>query len=506
VVPELRYTAETGAQFPDELHDGRRAVTEQRLARPLSRRRFLAGAALGAGAVGAAALGAAEWLEDPDRPPDLYEYYVDSYWFDSSGLRDEPLRPPLRGAAKADVAIVGGGFTGLSAAIAIARRQPGRRVVVLEGARCGYGASGRNGGFADVMYTGFPAFAAEQSPEVARAVYDVIATGMAAIERLVLQDGVACDLERNGALRMAATDGQIEQLERERAGFAALGVGARLVEGEELRALVRTERFRAGLAIPTTAIVNPAKLARGMARVAASLGVTIHEATRAVHIEPGRPVRIVTEHGEVAASQAVLATNGYTPQLGILRNRLLPICNYVVATEPLSPAQWEAIGWSGRQGLSDARLQFMYLRPTADGRIVAGGEGAPYFTGSLPSSGNYPPVVERLKTSLVATFPALAGIRFTNAWGGTMAFTRDFTPRIGALGDDGNLFFGLGYCGEGVVMSQVAGRILAAFLDGDAGAFQALPFVGSEPPWVGFEPFRALGVKAAEAALRALSE
>jgi glycine/D-amino acid oxidase-like deaminating enzyme len=481
-------------------------VIEQRPSRRLSRRQFLAGATVGAGAVGAAALGAAAWLEDPNRPPDLYEYYVDSYWFDSSGLRDEPLRPPLRGSANADVAIIGGGFTGLATAIAIARRQPGRRVVILEGARCGYGASGRNGGFADVMYTGFGAFAAEQPPEVARGVYDAIATGMQAIERLVEQEGVACDLERNGALVMAATDGQIEQLERERAGFAALGLEARLTQGEEFRALVRTERFRAGLAIPTTAILNPAKLARGMARVAESLGVGIHEATRVVRIEPGRPVRVVTEHGEVEAAQAVLATNGYTPQLGIFRDRLLPLCNYVVATEPLSPAQWDAIGWAGRHGLSDARLQFMYLRPTADGRIVAGGEAAPYFTGSLPSSGNYAPVVELLKRSLVETFPALEGIRFTSAWGGTMAFTRDFTPRIGALGDAGNLFFGLGYCGEGVVMSQLAGRILAAFVAGDAGAFQALPFVGSEPPWVGFEPLRTLGVKAMEAALRALAE
>ncbi len=481
-------------------------VTDQRSQRRLSRRQFLGGAAVGAGAVGAGALGVTSWLDDPNRPPDLYEYYVDSYWFDSSGLRDDPLRPALRGAAKADVAIVGGGFTGLATAIAIARRQPDRRVVVLEGARCGYGASGRNGGFADVMYTGFGAFASQQPPEVVRGVYDTIATGLRAIERLVEQDGVACDLESNGAIRMATTDAQIEALEQGHAGLVALGVSARLVEGAEFRGLVRTERFRAGLVIPTSAILNPAKLARGMARVAESLGVAIHEATRVVRIEPGRPVRIATEHGELEAAQAVLATNGYTPQLGIFTTRLLPLCNYVVATEPLSPAQWEAIGWSGRQGLSDARLQFMYLRPTADGRIVAGGEGAPYFTGSRPSSGNHQPTIEKLQRSLLETFPALAGIRFTNAWGGTMAFTRDFTPRIGALGPEGNLFFGLGYCGEGVVMSQVAGRILAAFVAGEAGEFAALPFVGGVPPWVGFEPLRALGVKAMEAALRALSD
>jgi glycine/D-amino acid oxidase-like deaminating enzyme len=471
---------------------------------PVTRRDFLAGTA--AAAVGAVGGGLAlSGAGDPERLPDLYEYYVDCFWFESSGLRDEPLRAPLRGATRADVAIVGGGFTGLATAIAVARRQPGRRVVLLEGARCGYGASGRNGGFADVMYPAFPAFVAARGPELGRALYDVIASGKRAIERLCGDDGIACDLESNGAIRMAASDGQRRAIEEEQRGLVAMGIDARIVEGAELQALVRTERFRAALFTPDTSILNPAKLARGMARLAETLGVEVHEATRVVRIEPGRSIRITTELGSLDATQAVLATNGYTPQLGILRTRLLPLCNYVVATEPLSPARWEAIGWSGRQGLSDARVLFMYLRPTADGRIVAGGEMAPYFEGSRPSSGNYAPAIEKLERSLVTTFPQLAGIRFTHSWGGTMAFTRDFTPRIGSLGEGGNLFFGLGYCGEGVVMSQLAGRILAAFLAGEAGEFAGLPFVGGVPPWVGFEPLRTIGVKGMEAALRALA-
>jgi len=475
-------------------------------ARGWSRREFVAGAGAGlAAAASAAALGRSDWFDDPARPPSLYEYFVDSYWLHTSGLYADPLRAPLRGAVRADVAIIGGGFTGLATAIAAARRNPGRRILVLEGARCGYGASGRNGGFADVTYTGFPELAAAAPPEVARGIYDVIATGKHAIERLAAEDGVACDLEQSGGIRMASTDAQREGLVRAQATLVAMGIPARVIDGAELHARVRTERFRAALTIPGTAIVNPAKLARGMARVAESLGVGIHEATRVVKLEPGRNVRVITEHGLVDAAQVVLATNGYTPQLGIFRTRLLPICDYVVATEPLSRAQWDAIGWAGREGLSDARVMFMYLRPTADGRIVAGGELAPYYTGSLPSSGNHAGAIAKLKRSLIETFPALEGIRFTNAWGGTMAFTRDLTPRIGALDGAPNLFFGLGCCGEGVVMSQLAGRILAAFLDGDAGEYAALPFVGSAPPWVGPEPLRTLGVKAMERALRALA-
>jgi glycine/D-amino acid oxidase-like deaminating enzyme len=470
-----------------------------------SRRRFLAGAAFGA----SAALGATGfgrwWLDDPYRLPDLYEFSVDSFWFDGSGLRDDASRTPLRGDAKADVAIVGGGFTGLATAIAIARRRPERRVVVLEGARCGYGASGRNGGFAHVTYTGFPAFSADHDPEVSRAVYDVMETGRSAIERLATEAGVACDLEPNGAIRMAASDAQIASLEATHRQLAAMGLAAKLVDGESLRALVRTERFRAALVTPSTSILDPAKLARGMARVAESLGVAIYEATRVVRIDPGQRIGITTENGRVEAVQAVLATNGYTPQLGFFSTRLVPLCNYVVATEPLTVDQWESIGWTGRQGISDTRVQFMYLRPTADGRIVAGGEMAPYFAGGKPSSGNYAPAVAKLERSLLETFPQLAGIRFTHAWGGTMAFTRDFTPRIGTLGSERNLFFGLGYCGEGVVMSQLAGRILAAFVLGDAGEFAELPFVGGLPPWVGFEPLRAITVKGIEAAMRALA-
>jgi glycine/D-amino acid oxidase-like deaminating enzyme len=469
----------------------------------LSRRDLLLGAA-GAGVGWAGATLPGRWLgRDPARPPELYEYFVDCYWFDSAGLRDAPLRPPLEGDQHADVAILGGGFTGLATAYHLARRDPERRIVVLEGARCGYGASGRNGGFADVTYAGFPAYLETQGPERARVVHDAIALGMETIERFVREHGVDCDLEHNGSLRLMS-ETQLEDAQDLIAAARGIGLEMRAVQGAELRALVRTERFAAGITAPDTSILNPAKLARGMLRVVESLGVEIFEATRVLRVEPGNLLRIRTEFGGLAAPRVVLALNGYAPQIDVLRSRLVPLCNYVVATEPLSASQWEAIGWSGRQGLSDGRVQFMYLRPTADGRIVAGGEMAPLFYGSRPSSGNYAPAIEKLERSLVETFPPLKGIRFTHAWGGTMGFTRDFTPRIGALDDEGRLLFGLGYSGEGVVMSQLFGRMLARLVDGERGELEGLPFLG-EPPWVGPEPLRSLGVRLAERALRVLA-
>lgn len=283
-----------------------------------------------------------------------------------------------------------------------------------------------------------------------------------------------------------------------------LGIDASLVEGAALQKLLHTERFRAAYAGPDTAILNPAKLVRGMLRVVESLGVEVFEATRALRIEPGDPVRIQTEFGSLKAPRVAVALNGYAPQIGVFESRLLPLCNYVVATEPLSPRQWEAIGWSGRQGVSDARVQFMYLRPTADGRIVAGGEMAPHYYGGRPSSGNHAAAIAKLERSLLETFPQLEGVRFSHAWGGTMAFTRDFTPRIGTLDDAGRIAYGLGYCGEGVVMSQLFGRLLAALVDGEGGEIEALPFSGA-PPWVGPEPLRSLAVRATERTLRFLA-
>jgi hypothetical protein len=169
--------------------------------RRLSRRSFLAGAALGGAGVWAAAVLPRRVLSrDPERPPALYEFYVDSFWMERAGLLEAPVRPPLRGRQRADVAILGGGFAGMATAHHLAPRLPGRRIVLLEGARCGYGASGRNGGFADPGMPGLGWVHDELGPEAARRYYDATRLGLEQIERFVREHGVACDFERNGSL------------------------------------------------------------------------------------------------------------------------------------------------------------------------------------------------------------------------------------------------------------------------------------------------------------------
>jgi glycine/D-amino acid oxidase-like deaminating enzyme len=468
----------------------------------LTRRAFLTGAAVGgAGIWAASVLPRRAFTNDPNRPPKLYEYFLDNFWFEEARLYGEPIDRPLQGRHLADIAILGGGFAGMSAAYNLQRRFPSKRIVLLEGACCGYGASGRNGGFADAGMPGLGYVYEKEGPEAARIYYDATLLGLDQIRSFVSDHGVDCDLELNGALTMATEDRHLEALARAKQRFDHMGIEVELLDKAEARKRVGSERFVGGMLDPNHAILNPAKLARGMKRVIEEMGVVVSERSKVMRVERGAPLRIVTEFAELRADQAVIALNGYAPQIGFFRNRLLPLCNYVAATEPLSEAQLASLGWAGREALSDRRLQFMYLRLTADNRIVFGGETAPYFYDSSPSSGNYQPALDKLHRSLLVTFPQLEGIRFTHGWGGTMAFSMDFVPSVGRLGDANDLFYAVAFNGEGVVMTQLAGQILAQLIAGEESELTKLALVNKTLPYVGHEPLRYAGVKLYERAL-----
>jgi glycine/D-amino acid oxidase-like deaminating enzyme len=264
-----------------------------------------------------------------------------------------------------------------------------------------------------------------------------------------------------------------------------MGLDATLVQGRALEAEIRSSRYLAALKFPYGGIVNPAKLARGMKVAVERAGVEICERTRVLRVRPGRVHRIETEMGEISAPLLVLGLNGYAPALGFFRDRVLPLCSYVIATEPLTAAQWQSIGWQRRQGIADMRVLFDYQRPTADGRIVIGGSDAPYFADDRLSSGNYQPAIDTLTRSLFTTFPQLEGLRIDHAWGGTMGFTMDFTPSIGILGDDKNIFYGVAYNGEGVAFSQTAGRIIAELMAGATSELTKLFVVNHQMPYLG---------------------
>ncbi len=463
--------------------------------RRISRRAFLAGAAVGGAGVWAAGiLPRQRFAVDPHRPPRLYEYFVDNYWFETAGMYDARANPPLKGRQRADIAIVGGGFAGMSAAYNLARRLPGKRIVLLEGARCGYGASGRNGGFADLGLPGVERVYDEQGPEAAREYYDATRLGLEQIRTFVDDYGVDCDLELTGVSMMAAEESHMEQLAEEKERFAQMGISNTLMDEAELRRNIHTERFFGALHDPNHAIVNPAKLARGMKDVIESLGVDVSERSKVLRMEFGKTVRVVTEFAEVLADEVVIALNGYAPQIGLYKTRILPVHGFMSATEPLSEAQMQSIGWADRQGLFDTRTTggFMYLRLSADNRIVFG-EGGTIPYDSSPSPGNYQPVIEKGQRSLLTTFPQLEGIRFTHAWGGTLGITKDGMPSVGVRSGADNVYHAVGFNGEGVVMCQLAGRIVAEMISGEETPLTRLAMVNRQMPYLGPAPVRGLG-------------
>lgn len=416
------------------------------------------------------------------RPPDLYEYSVDNYWFKSIDLENQEINKPLKGAHTADVAIIGGGFTGLSAAFNIRNKFPNKKIVLLEGARCGYGASGRNGGFC--VTTSWLEGIEGADPESRKKILDISAYGLKQIKRFISEFGVECDFEETGMINVALNNKQARDLEKYHNYYERIGLESSLVQGEELLAEIKSHAFQLGLLKPYGAILNPAKLVQGMKRVVEDLGVEIREQTVVTRISPGKTILVDTELGEIKASSIVVATNAYSHKLGFFNNRVFPIGVYQIATEPLSPKQWESIGWQNRQGLSDMGALYHFSRPTADGRILIGGVNPQYYGDDWLSSGNNKFVTRQIEDELFRFFPQLKGLRIEHAWGGTTALTLGDVPSVGVFGDDKNIYYGVGY-GEGVPATQTAGRIIAELMVGESNDFTNHYVVNRHLPYAG---------------------
>ena len=421
-----------------------------------------------------------------------------SYWFSTGD--PGPVRPMLEGSVRADVAIVGGGFTGLWTAIALLTADPSLRVVVLEADRLGCGASGRNGGFCAASLTHGLANGLLHVPDELDVLEREGVDNLAGLVAFVRDEGIDCELEATGTLEVATEPWQVEGLRQSVELGARHGHALTFLPREEIQAEVRSPRFLAGVrAGPEQCVMlNPAKLAWGLASAAERRGAVIHEGSRVAGIARragGVTVR-VAGGGTVEASQAVVATSAYSGWLRRLVPLFVPVYDYVLVTAPLSAAQRASVGWGGREGVGDTGYQFHYFRLTADDRILWGGYDAIYHPGNRvgPQHDRRPATFSKLADHFRATFPQLAGVPFTHRWGGAIDTTTRFHVTFGdVLG--GRVHYALGYTGLGVGASRWAAGILRDTLLDPSSPRLRTRFVRSRPVPIPPEPARKPAVE-----------
>jgi glycine/D-amino acid oxidase-like deaminating enzyme len=315
--------------------------------------------------------------------------------------------------------------------------------------------------------------------------------------RVAAAEGIDAHADKGGYLRLATTEPQAARLRAAVAEARAWGYGEddlRPLSRAETRRLVAADGVLGATFTPHCAAVHPARLVRGLADAVERLGVTVHEGTPVTAIGP-RVAR--TPFGDVRARVVVRALEGYTPALPGHRRTVLPVYSLMLATEPLPAEFWAEVGWAGRATLNDARRLIVYAQRTRDGRIAFGGRGAPYRFGSrlAASSEHARGVHDMLRRSLVELFPGLAGARITHRWGGPLGVPRDWWPSVGHDPATGLAHAG-GYSGDGVAMTNLAGRTLADLVTGEDSALTRLPWVGHRSPRFEPEPLRWVGVNA----------
>jgi glycine/D-amino acid oxidase-like deaminating enzyme len=422
-----------------------------------------------------------------------------SYWLAASPAG--PLHPPLPAGSstRADVAIVGAGFTGLWAAIALTDTDPSLRVAVLEGETVGFGASGRNGGFCQASLTHGLANGILHFRDELDVLQREGLANLAGLIAFTREHGIECDLEETGDLAVADQVYQVDEFKAWVDEAAEWGETVRFLDRDAVRAEVHSPIWQAGLlGTPDRAVlVDPAKLVRGLARVCAERGVAIHEHTRVTDVRRrAGGVTVTTADGaRVEATHVVVATSAYSGWLRRLQSRFVPVYDYALVSDPLTPEQREAIGWRGRQGMGDANNQFHYFRLTADDRILWGGYDAIYHrnNGVGPEFDRRPATFDKLERHFLRAFPQLAGLAFPHRWGGAIDTTSRFTVTFGqALG--GRLTYALGYTGLGVGASRWAGGIARDFILRPDSDLLRLRFVRSEPFPFPPEPLRSVAV------------
>lgn len=425
------------------------------------------------------------------------EYRRLSFWHDTVPDSLEP-GPSLDEDTHADVAIVGAGLTGMWTAYYLNKADPGLKIVLCEREIAGFGASGRNGGWCSAL---FPASLTKlermAGRESAIAMYRAMQRTVDEVGKVAAEEGIDCHWAKGGTVQFARSPLQVQRAKEEVHEARMFGFDEsdiRLLSAQEARDYGQVTDLLGGVFTPHCAAIHPARLARGLAAVLRSRGVSIFEKTPVQRIEPSK---VTTPHGTVTARHVIRATEGYTAQLPGNERAVVPVYSLVVATAPLPDDVIEQVGLATRPTFSDLRHLIIYGQRTADNRLVFGGRGAPYHFGSAiePEFDRVPAVFSALRSTLGELFSILKDVTITHTWGGPIGIARDWCASVGLDPTTGVGWAG-GYVGDGLSTTNLAGRTLADLITGTDSDLVRLPWVGHRSPSWEPEPLRWLGVNA----------
>jgi glycine/D-amino acid oxidase-like deaminating enzyme len=417
------------------------------------------------------------------------------FWLDDKAA-PEP-EPPLSGAQSVDLAVVGGGYTGLWTALRAKDRHPELDVVLLEADTCGAAASGRNGGFCDASLTHGFANGLARWPEELPTLDRLGRENLAAIGETIGRLGIDCGWERTGELTVATAPHHLDELAEEATRLRDFGHEATLLDQPAVQAELNSPTYLGALADTTsTALVEPARLAWGLRRACLDAGLRIYEHTRVTAVRrDGQARSLLTATGSVRADRVALGTNAFPSLLRRLRLYTVPVYDLVLVTEPLSAGQLDAIGWRNRQGVGDASNLFHYYRLTRDNRILWGGYTPLYYFGSRidPALEQRDAIHGMLAEHFFQTFPQLDGIRFTHRWGGVIDTSTRFCAFFGTA-SGGKVGYALGYTGLGVGATRFGAEVMLDLLYGEDSERTRLRMVRERPLPFPPEPLRSAGI------------
>ncbi|MGB1253106.1 MAG: NAD(P)/FAD-dependent oxidoreductase [Candidatus Promineifilaceae bacterium] len=407
----------------------------------------------------------------------------------------EPL-PALNGTIDADLAVIGGGYTGISTAYHFSQRYPEKRVVLLEAKKLANGASGRNGG----MMLNWVYGTGPMSDAMTARVYNATSKTIDGIEETITKHKLDVSYRRDGCFEVFTDAQRAADAKAEVAYLQGLGLPIQFLDAEAVQEKIGLKGIYGGLFDPTEGQLNGVQFIRELRPILQAQNVHIYENSPVTKVEEGRTIRLTTPNGQVKAKAIVLAMNGYTGKLGYFRKAYFPLHSHVFATDPLSDEKAASLGWRGTAGFSDDLKRISYATRTKEGHIVFGGgsnisygyrfNNRTMFPGSPDSASR---AFEDMHNTLNEYLPGMGHFPRVHRWTGTLAITLRRNCSMGVRGEHKNVYYALGYSGHGVTAANMAGRVLTDLYSDNDAEWRGMPFINADFAPIPLEPFRWMG-------------